>query len=250
MGQFQYLLQSCFTDSQDAPPGSFQYLVQSCLTDSQDAPPGSFQYLIQSCLIDSQDAPPGSFQYLIQSCLIDSQDGPPRFHQYVVQSCLIEPLVPEDAHPLKTEIIIKAINASFSILAPLLINVQKRELCVNRISCPRSWVCFGGFSATSRGITWDRVCQFRYCSEYSPPPSHLPECVIAGFDGFVQVFLRMGQRNKPRFKLRGRQIDPLLHHLNEELGKSLRVAHLGRLIVFDGSLREEECEHPRLLVNR
>jgi hypothetical protein len=99
--QFQNHLQSCFKDSQDAPPGFFQYAEQSCFKDSQDAPPGSFQYADQSCFNDSQDAPPGSFQYLIQSCLIKS-------------------LVPEDAHPLKPKTIIKAINASFFIFPSLL----------------------------------------------------------------------------------------------------------------------------------
>jgi len=88
--QFQNHLQSCFTDSQDAPPGSFQYLTQSCFTDSQDAPPGSFQYLIQSCLI--------------------------------------KPHVPEDAHPLKPKTIIKAINASLFILTSLLTSIILQTL--------------------------------------------------------------------------------------------------------------------------
>ena len=104
MGQFQYLLQSCFNESQDAPPGFFQYTAQSCFNESQDAPPGFCQYAVQSSFKDSQDAPPGLSQYLIQSCLINS-------------------VIPFDAHPLKPRAIIRTINARFFILPFLLTGI-------------------------------------------------------------------------------------------------------------------------------
>ena len=64
------------------------------------------------------------FQNPLQSCFVDSQHAPPGFFQYAVQSCFIEPLVPEDAHPLKPKTIVKAINAIFFILATLLTGIS------------------------------------------------------------------------------------------------------------------------------
>ena len=67
--------------------------------------------------------------------------------------------------------------------------------------------------------------------------------IIAGFDRPIQIFLSMGQRDKTGFELGRRKIDPLLHHFDKELCKSLCIAHLRRGIIPDWPFCEKESEH-------
>ena len=79
--------------------------------------------------------------------------------------------------------------------------------------------------------------------------SNLFEGRLTGFYGFVQVLLGVGQREEPGFELGGWKIDPLLHHLDKELGKSLRIARFGRLIISHRPFRKKEREQPRRSVD-
>jgi len=90
----------------------------------------------------------------------------------------------------------------------------------------------------------------KYSLEHLPAPSDLPEGYVTRLNRSIQVFLGMGQRDEPSFKLGRWQIDPLLHHLNEELGKLYGIAHLGILIIPDRSILKEEGKHSRRLIDR
>jgi len=76
------------------------------------------------------------------------------------------------------------------------------------------------------------------------PRSNLLKSRIAGFDGFVQILLGVGQRKKPGFELGRRKIDSLFHHLDKEPRKSFRIAHLGSMIIPHRPPPEKEGEHP------
>ena len=76
-----------------------------------------------------------------------------------------------------------------------------------------------------------------------------PEGVITGFNGLIQILLRMGQRNEPGLELGRRKINTLLHHLDKELGKSLGIAQLGSLIILDRTLGKKEGEYPSGLID-
>ncbi len=68
---------------------------------------------------------------------------------------------------------------------------------------------------------------------------------VTSFNGSVQILLSMGQREEPRFELRGWKIDLLLHHLDKELGESLCIAHLGGSIILHRPFGKKEGKHPR-----
>jgi len=88
-------------------PDLLKYITMPCID--------QFQNSFQSCFTDSELSPPGFFQNSFQSCFTDSELSSLGFFQYSAQYCCIEPLIKEDAHPLKPKTILKAINESFFI---------------------------------------------------------------------------------------------------------------------------------------
>ncbi len=81
-------------------------------------------------------------------------------------------------------------------------------------------------------------------------PLYLLEGLLAGLDGPIQIFLVMGQRDKPSFKLGRWKINPLLHHFDEELGESFRITHLCRSIISHWAFCKKEGEHPFRVIDR
>src|SRR5512136_868296 len=82
------------------------------------------------------------------------------------------------------------------------------------------------------------------------PRSNSLEGSVTSFNRSVQILLGVRKRKEPGFKLGRGKIDSLLHHLNKEMGKSLRIAHLGSAIVPDRPFSKEESKHPCRSIDR